>query len=140
MVEAFGGPQFLTAARAQALDLYLDYDGPSRRDELLAPVFDAHLNATQQSAVSILTHLVRSYDGTPAAQACRVPVAYIAAAVPMFEQICDLARFKAACPQLLIAKTLCAGHFSPLEVPEQINPMIERFLAVEVGRSAGAFR
>src|SRR5690348_16914739 len=47
MVEAFSGPQFLAAARAQAFDLYLEYDGTARRDALLAPVFDAHLNASQ---------------------------------------------------------------------------------------------
>jgi pimeloyl-ACP methyl ester carboxylesterase len=29
---------------------------------------------------------------------------------------------------------LGAGHFSPLEVPDQINAMIARFLAVGIGR------
>jgi hypothetical protein len=56
----------------------------------------------------------------------------------MIEQACDLEQFKAACPQLLIAKTLGAGHFSPLEVPDQINAMIERFLAVGIGPRANA--
>jgi pimeloyl-ACP methyl ester carboxylesterase len=36
------------------------------------------------------------------------------------------------CPQLMVATTLGAGHFSPLEVPDQINAMIARFLAVAV--------
>jgi pimeloyl-ACP methyl ester carboxylesterase len=137
MVEVFSGPDFLGAARAQAIELYLDYDEPERRDMLLAPVFDAHRRTPQQAAVSILANLIKGYDSTVAARACQVPVAYIAAAVPMIDQACDLEQFKAACPQLLVAKTLGAGHFSPLEVPDQINAMIERLLAVSIEREMG---
>jgi hypothetical protein len=32
------------------------------------------------------------------------------------------------------AKTLLAGHFSTIEVADQINAMIERFLAVGLSR------
>jgi pimeloyl-ACP methyl ester carboxylesterase len=131
MLEAFSGPDFLGAARAQAIELYLDYDDPARRDALLAPVFDAHRKTPRHAAISILANLLNGYEATPA---CRVPVAYIAASVPMIEQACDLRQFQAACPQLVIAKTLGAGHFSPLEVPDQINAMIERFLTVGTTR------
>jgi hypothetical protein len=34
------------------------------------------------------------------------------------------------CPQLVTAKTLLAGHFNTLEVADQVNAMIERFLSV----------
>jgi hypothetical protein len=44
----------------------------------------------------------------------------------------DLARLRALCPQLQTSQTACAGHFVQLEVPEQVNPMIERFLALYV--------
>jgi hypothetical protein len=36
-------------------------------------------------------------------------------------------------------KTVGSGHFCQLEVPEQVNPMIERFLTVALrDRSVGA--
>jgi pimeloyl-ACP methyl ester carboxylesterase len=137
MAEVFSGPDFLAAARAQAVELYLDYvdlDDPARRERLLAPIYDAHLKTPQHVAVSTFVNLANGYDATPAAKACRVPIAYLSAAVPMIEQGRDLERFQAACPQLIVAKTLGAGHFSPLEVPEQINAMIARFLAVGIDR------
>jgi pimeloyl-ACP methyl ester carboxylesterase len=137
MVEAFSGPDFLAVARAQALELYLDYvdiDDPARRERLLAPIYDAHLKTPQHVAVSTFVNLLNGYDARPAAEACRVPVAYLSAAVPMIEQGRDLERLQASCPQVIVAKTLGAGHFSPLEVPEQINAMIARFLAVGIER------
>ena len=85
-------------------------------------------------AVSTFVNLLNGYDATPAAEACQVPVAYLAASVPMIEQGTDLKRFQAACPRLVVSRTLGAGHFSPLEVPDQINAMIARFLAVGIGR------
>jgi pimeloyl-ACP methyl ester carboxylesterase len=137
MQETFSGPNYLAAARAQASELYLDYvdiDDPTRKERLLGPVYAAHLKTPQHVAVSTFMNLLNGYDALPAAEACRVPVSYISAAVPMIEMGRDLERLRAACPQLIVAKTLCAGHFSPLEVPDQINAMISRFLAVGITR------
>ena len=67
---------------------------------------------------------VTEYDAGPAAAACRVPVAYIGAEVAM----ADLPRFRTLCPQLITAQTLGSGHFSTLEVPEQVNAMLARLL------------
>jgi pimeloyl-ACP methyl ester carboxylesterase len=59
------------------------------------------------------------------AQACRVPVLYIEAA----HRLADLDLLARLCPQLVTAKAVGSGHFLSLEVPEQINPMIDRFLS-----------
>jgi pimeloyl-ACP methyl ester carboxylesterase len=64
------------------------------------------------------------------AQACQVPVLYIEAA----HRRADLDRFAALCPQLVTAKAVGSGHFLSLEVPEQITPMIDRFLSRYVRR------
>jgi hypothetical protein len=85
-------------------------------------------------AVSALLNLLSGYDSAPAAQACTAPVAYLSAATPLVEMARDLDRLRALCPQLVIAKTLGAGHFSPLEVPDQVNAMIARFMAVGLAR------
>src|SRR5215467_13760334 len=40
----------------------------------------------------------------------------------------DLPLFSSLCPQLVIGKTVGSGHFATLEVPEQVNSMIEDFI------------
>ena len=42
----------------------------------------------------------------------------------------DVALFKDLCPQLIVGQTVGAGHFAPQVVPEQVNAMIDRFLAI----------
>jgi hypothetical protein len=54
------------------------------------------------------------------AEACKAPVLYIEAA----NRLADLDRLSSLCPQLVTAKA-GSGHFLSLEVPEQINPMID---------------
>ncbi|MBV9175188.1 MAG: alpha/beta hydrolase, partial [Chloroflexi bacterium] len=46
----------------------------------------------------------------------------------------DLVRARQLCPQLAIGRTIGSGHFSPLEVPQQVNPMLERFVTMRVDR------
>jgi hypothetical protein len=41
----------------------------------------------------------------------------------------DMARLHDMFPQILHGKTIDSGHFCQLEVPEQVNAMIDRFLA-----------
>jgi hypothetical protein len=69
-----------------------------------------------------------------------VPIAYIAASNLM----ADLGQFKQLCPQLVTAQTIGSGHFSLLEVPEQVNAMLEGFVKISLpqdrGHAASAFR
>jgi pimeloyl-ACP methyl ester carboxylesterase len=55
-----------------------------------------------------------------------VPVLSIGSAVPS-NAPADLRR---ACPAITIGQTVGAGHFNQLEVPEQVNAMIERFMVI----------
>ena len=56
------------------------------------------------------------------------PALYIAAdeALPR----CDMARLRELLPQLQFGQTVGSGHFCQLEVPEQLQPMIDRFLEI----------
>jgi pimeloyl-ACP methyl ester carboxylesterase len=65
-------------------------------------------------------------DAAATAAACRVPFLFITAAAPRS----DLAQLRELCPQLVVGQTVGAGHFAQLLVPEQVNAMIARFLAV----------
>jgi len=62
------------------------------------------------------------------AKTCKVPVLYIEAA----HRLADLDSFAALCPQLVTAKVVGSGHFLSVEVPAQINPMIDRFISLYV--------
>jgi pimeloyl-ACP methyl ester carboxylesterase len=34
---------------------------------------------------------------------------------------------------MIVGKTIGSGHFSPLEVPDQVNAIIDRFLTIAAG-------
>jgi hypothetical protein len=57
--------------------------------------------------------------------ACKVPILYIEDSGCCYS---DLPLFSSLCPQLVIGKTVGSGHFSTLEVPEQVNSMIADFI------------
>ena len=46
--------------------------------------------------------------------------------------LAGVARVKELCPQVMVGQTIGAGHFHQLVVPDQVNAMIDRFLAVAV--------
>ena len=46
----------------------------------------------------------------------------------------DMSRLHEMFPDILYGKTVGSGHFCQLEVPEQINAMIDRFLALMLPR------
>ena len=73
------------------------------------------------------------YDGTSAAADCHVPVAHIGDMTTAISQS-DLAHFQDLTPQLTLAVTLGSRHFAPLIVPDQINAMLARFIALRPRR------
>jgi pimeloyl-ACP methyl ester carboxylesterase len=79
---------------------------------------------------SVWEESLRTWDDAGALRRCEVPLLYLDAGTPN----ADLARAVELAPQLVIGRTIGSGHFSPLEVPDQINPMLERFLAVVARR------
>ena len=68
---------------------------------------------------------------TPLAQ-LQVPTLYVAADEPL----ADLQRLRAY-DRVTIGQTVGAGHFHQFEVPDQVNAMIERFMAIHVPASVG---
>jgi pimeloyl-ACP methyl ester carboxylesterase len=74
---------------------------------------------------SVWEESIRAWDDADALRRCRVPLAYLDAGTPN----ADLARASELSPQLMIGRTVGSGHFSPLEVPDQITAMLERLLA-----------
>ena len=62
-------------------------------------------------------------------KACKLPILYIEDNGGCYS---DLALFSELCPQLVVGKVVGSGHFPTLEVPDQVNAMIQRFLTVYV--------
>jgi pimeloyl-ACP methyl ester carboxylesterase len=131
LLDGIGGPDYLAVSRASAWDIGCDFDDPLRRkviyDRYILPPCE---KTPQHVAYSTIRNAVLNHDPVPAARACRIPMAYISADVPLVNMARDLQRLQELCPQLVVAKTLLAGHFSTIEVADQINAMIDRFLAV----------
>jgi pimeloyl-ACP methyl ester carboxylesterase len=69
---------------------------------------------------------IAQFDGTAALGAVDVPLLSIGAAMATNAP----EDFRAGCPTITIGQTVGAGHFNQLEVPDQVNGMIERFLRV----------
>lgn len=100
---------------------FAPFDDPERRQAIL----DRMLTTPQHVVVSIFEQ-VKVADGSQALRACRAPMLYVAAARPRT----DLQRLRELCPQLVTGQVVASGHFMTLEVPAQVNAMLERFLAV----------
>jgi pimeloyl-ACP methyl ester carboxylesterase len=99
--------------------IFLPTDDKARRATLHADM----LETPQHVLVSTWEQFL-AYNPEPAARACSVPLLYIGSVMPHDER-----RMREVCPQIVIGRTVGAGHFHQLEVPDQVNAMIARFLA-----------
>jgi pimeloyl-ACP methyl ester carboxylesterase len=126
LIEELRGPNYREVQRRYvASSLFISTDDRRRKERIL----DEMSSAPQHMMVSAMEGL-RDYDAAAVAEGCAVPALYIAADEP--QPRADMPRFHELVPQLMYGKTVGSGHFCQLEVPEQLNPMIERFLAVAV--------
>jgi pimeloyl-ACP methyl ester carboxylesterase len=73
------------------------------------------------------------YDAAKAARVT-MPSLYIAANEP--RRRADMNRVREIMPALAFGQTVGSGHFCQLEVPDQVNAMIDRFLAIAARRAA----
>jgi pimeloyl-ACP methyl ester carboxylesterase len=92
-----------------------------RRDDIVRGM-SALPPGVAAAALRAIDHL----DGVAALGKVAVPLLTIGSASPSD----SAAEFRAACKTITVGQTVGAGHFNQLEVPEQVNVMIERFLAI----------
>lgn len=116
----FHKPAWRPAHRAFLSDmLFIASDDPARKARILGDMTSAPDHVTLGCWDAIV-----GADMDGALRDCRAPLLYIAAATPL----ADLARLRELCPRVVIGQTVGAGHFHQLEVPAQVNAMIDRFL------------
>jgi pimeloyl-ACP methyl ester carboxylesterase len=123
-IDGLRGPGYRKALGdyAEAV-LFLNTDDDERKARILA-CMEA---APQHVAVSALEG-GHAYDASEAKGRLVVPVLYIAA--DEYPPRADIARLRELVPELHYGHVVGSGHFCRLEVPEQVNAMIDRFLVL----------
>jgi pimeloyl-ACP methyl ester carboxylesterase len=119
-LEALAGPDHL-AARQDVMDSGW---GPYLDRQQAAEIATVMLETPVEVAAEAITS-VTVWDGEGALRSCTVPVLTVHAVAG---SVTDSSRLVGDCKHLTVGQTVGAGHFMQLEVPDQVNAMIERFL------------
>lgn len=115
------GPAYQDVAR-QVIDDFLFV--PASPPRLHRQVREAMVRAPQHVMSSCFRNLW--IDNTAAARAVKVPALAIVAGQ---RNIAELAAAKRAVPGVQLGVTVGAGHFIQLEAPQQLNAMLQTFIA-----------
>jgi len=97
------------------------FSDPALKQRILAGAM-----RTPQHVVAAAFSNIPKFDAESALRALKVPLLHVDAD-PVLG---DHAMLLAAKPDVMIARTVGAGHFHQIEVPDQVNAMIDRFLAI----------
>jgi pimeloyl-ACP methyl ester carboxylesterase len=127
LVASLRGPGYRAVARRFCDEtFFLPTDDPERR----ARILDGMSAAPQRVMASAMEGLAR-YDSAAALAALSLPMLFVAANEEKPRS--DVARLRALCSTLRTGQTVGSGHFLQLEVPDQVNAMLARFLALVAG-------
>ena len=123
-VDGLRSPAFQDVARGFVGNmLFLPTDDPERKARIVE-----HMASAPQHVMASAMECIFGCDTAASAAGCTVPALLINAAAPL----ADVARLRELCPRVVIGQTVGAGHFNQLEVPDQVNAMIERFMQVSL--------
>lgn len=121
-VDGLRSPDYQNVSRGFVSNLlFLPTDDPRRKEQIVE-----HMASAPQYVMHSAMESIFACDTAGSAASCKAPALLINAAVPL----ADLDRLREACPHVMIGQTVGAGHFNQLEVPDQVNPMIDRFMQV----------
>ena len=101
-------------------------DMGTRDEELARWIVDMMCTVSLPIAIAVIRG-VTEWNGVGALALCAVPTLLLRSSMGASP---DVLRLRAIKPDLELGITVGAGHFHQLEVPEQVNAMIERFLAI----------
>jgi pimeloyl-ACP methyl ester carboxylesterase len=123
LIESMKGPDADVARAALVDGMFMPTDDQARKADIVA----AMAAVPPEIAIPAIESLF-SFDGPTALAAVQCPIASIGSDGP----VNDAAEMKRVKPNLLVGQTLGAGHFNQLEVPDQMNAMIERFVRISL--------
>jgi pimeloyl-ACP methyl ester carboxylesterase len=131
LLPGFEGPDPATARRQFVEQMFLPTDDADRRARIVKTMC-----AAPDDVAIATTKAMAAFDAAAILRDCDVPVVVISSAVPTNGS----AYLLEVNPAITIGQTVGAGHFLQLEIPEQVNLMIERFLSVRPETAAGRSR
>ena len=127
LLPGFEGPDPATARRSFVEQMFLPTDDADRRARIVKTMC-----AAPDDVAIATTKAMAAFDAAAVLRGCDVPVVIISSAVPTN----GAAYLQEVNPAITLGQTVGAGHFLQLEVPEQVNLMIERFLSISPGTAA----
>jgi pimeloyl-ACP methyl ester carboxylesterase len=92
---------------------------PQERAQLVAVA-----RACRQHVLVAAMEGIISFDSEAATRKVKCPMLYVGTG----ERYADIGRLNTLCPQVVTGQLVGCGHYFPLEVPEQLCPMIARFI------------
>lgn len=112
------------AARTRIVDgMFMATDDAARKEAIAKVMAETPHDIAAPAIGGILT-----FDGAAALANVECPIASIGSDGP----VNDPRLMKEANPRILVGQTLGAGHFNQLEVPDQVNAMIDQFLRISL--------
>ena len=126
---SFGGidtdEDYVSTYRSGLSGTFIPADEGPEKEHILA----YYPKASRHVLASAFRNHITEYDATSAAKGCRVPVAHLGDVTTAYVQA-DLDSFQKLTPQLTRASVLESGHFALSIVPDQVNVMLARFVAL----------
>jgi len=122
ILEGLSSPDYVGAAWAMVEGMFEAEDTPPLRERILQEMTSAPQH--------VMLGSMRANAGQTAETIGQIEQPMLLISAGRFPT--DLAALREFAPRLRYAQTVGSGHFNQLEVPEQVNAMIERFLAIEM--------
>jgi pimeloyl-ACP methyl ester carboxylesterase len=113
-----------TPAYLDVLRGFYGHIGGFERDAPRKAWFLDQIADNAQHVLVALLESVLAHDTDGLAARCKAPTLYVSSG-PWYS---DVARFRTLCPTLVTGQVVGCGHNLQLEAPEQVNPMVRRFL------------
>jgi pimeloyl-ACP methyl ester carboxylesterase len=123
LVDRLHGADAVGALRGYFELFFSPYDDPGRKGWILDTVA-----RTPPHVSSSVWEESTGWDAAAALRSCTVPLLYLDAGTPN----ADLVLASALLPTIMVGRTVGSGHFSQLEVPDQVNAMLARFIGIRV--------
>lgn len=89
------------------------------------------MSSAPQHVMASAIYEIFAMDTEASTAGVKVPALLLNAEGPGWP-LAGVQRIKELCPQAMVGQTVGAGYFHQLLVPDQVNPMIDRFLTISV--------
>jgi len=123
LLESIRGENYREALTAFLNHLVGPHFDPAERTRLT----EIFTSCPHHVLVSSFEHMI-AFDSVAAASQVTCPLLYVGTQT----RYADTQEFRKLCPQLKLGQLVGCGHYFPLEVPDQLAPMLTRFIQTEV--------